>query len=401
MEQSRYSTPIKLSLIGAILILINGAIIIQNNSNPIIISTYQASSTKDIQDPRMFWGRIISGAPGLVERGMAYFWLIFPIGILLLDLWLIRKPRKHAFAGPIIALFAILSLPIGGGFVLGTILAFLGGVAGYEWPKPFKETFFGRMIRVAFLSTKSYNELAEQTNIAHIGVLSLIFVGLIGGIGSSLYAYNVNLINPVYDAKMLKYIYSAEADGILLGGILKWAPVVYLSAFSLIGFTVLKWIVLSVIVYVVITRINAKEYSFSKLAGVLAFAYIPECILIFTPFVMTNEPMLSQGVRYSFLPYAVIPISWPLLLYYLSRIWVFIIVVRILESLLEFFRSKAFGIALFTGVLYFIVNNLILMPLLQVPGIRLEFPQQSLLSVQVIMTFLVLLAIPLGAFKKE
>lgn len=95
-----------------------------------------------------FWVRLSLGVPGFAESSWLVMWLIIASVNLLCGLMLLIQTKKQVSLNYIVVICSILSLPIGGGFVIGFALGIIGGLAGVEWPKPLKETFIGKCLRV-------------------------------------------------------------------------------------------------------------------------------------------------------------------------------------------------------------------------------------------------------------
>ncbi len=100
-----------LSLIAAIFIILNGALIAALGA--ILFAFFPGLG-------------ILIAAVGLV------FGIVVLVGAIML--W--TNPSKHVGAGVIVLLFSIFSLVIGGGFILGFILGLIGGILGIVWKPP-------------------------------------------------------------------------------------------------------------------------------------------------------------------------------------------------------------------------------------------------------------------------
>ncbi len=169
MSERKFTLTFVLILIGTVLTLVNG-LWVANNGKPITFSSFNATSVEQVTMSKAFWGRIAFGIPRLVEGSAVYLWLIIIGVMLLLMLRIYMKPRKQRTYGIIIALLSLLSLPIGGGFYVGAILCFIGGISGTEWPKPFSETFFGRFIKAALLNSEVYAYFRDNAGATKTGM---------------------------------------------------------------------------------------------------------------------------------------------------------------------------------------------------------------------------------------
>ena len=73
-------------------------------------------------------GSLFAVIPGMAGLGLAIaaVGLIFGI-IVLIGTWMMMKPGKETAGGIIVLIFSILSIIIGGGFLIGMILGIVGG----------------------------------------------------------------------------------------------------------------------------------------------------------------------------------------------------------------------------------------------------------------------------------
>ena len=401
MKGRKISLYTGLLTIGAILMIINNIMIILNGNKPLIVSAFNVSSIADISNPKVLWWRIAFGTPGFVKGIAGFIWLIIPM-IILLCIWLsYYKPRRYKALGLIIVTFSLLSLLTGGGFIIGAIFAFLGGSMIFEQKKSFEESFFGRIIKAALGDSNTILKFLNNKKLLNIAFSYLLFTAIVGGIGSCVYAHNVSLINATYIEEENIFAMGPAAEDILLKGTLYFSPVIGLSVLSLIVFIVIKWVLLSTIVYIVGVKYAQKQLSFDKIAGAMSLVYIPDCIQILQIFLLPNEPLLSKGLLISFLPFVSFPISWPLIFFFIAEIWSFIILVRILEVTLEIFRGKAFGMSLFISAVYFVAVYLFLTPMLNVPGVQIGFPKESLIGVEMLLSIMIIIGVIFGAFERE
>lgn len=377
MTERKYSVPLLLSLIGSILVIINGAWVFADRA-PIVFSSFEASSVEDIMDTDIFWGRIAYGIPGLVEGYSSLFWLAFSVATLLCCASIYRNPRKHHSNGLLIMIFSLLSLPIGGGFYIGAILGFIGGAVGLEWPKSFSETFFGKMARAATFNSKFYTLIRNRKGILGLAAFTVTFVSALSGIGNGLYAYNADLIRGN----------STSTPEILLQGHVMWQETPVITAISLIGMGVVKWLLLSIAVYWIGVRLTGISISYEEVAAIIAFAYVPEIMQVFMPFMFSNEPTLSY--------------IWPVGLYVISRLWVFSILVVATIRAFDFSRAKALGAAIFAGTLYWIIYHMFIVPGLNVPGIEIGFEMPESSGIILLwVTVTTVIAMFSGVFKKK
>jgi len=373
------SLAFKLSLVGSILIFLNGVWIAVNGA-PIIVATDPTLTTLDaVEKSRVFWGRISFGIKGMVEGLGASFWLIFTIALLWCTIQTYRKPRRHRSLGILIIVFSILSLPIGGGFIAGLILAFVGGMLAMEWPKPFGETFIGKMARIAKLDSKAIGELYNDPRGLRSGIWVLVFVSFVMGLGSAIYVFNVNII---------KTKPTAAYDMLILGK-LNIDLITILYSVSFIGIVFLRWLILSSVLYGVLVKLKGHTGDFSKLSHVTAFAFVPLCLHWFLPFLFSNEPYRS--------------FHWPFVITLFSILWIAVAVMAIVKSTFDTGTREALGVTIFAGVLFWFIDNLLIMtnPFITVPGVSFKFDPGSSSAVILFFSLAVLLATVFGAFGTE
>ena len=376
MSETKYTPTFILGIIGSILILLNGALIVVNNS-PVILSSFSVASVDEVMKAKVFWGRIVFGVPTLVENYLALFWLIFAVATLICAFLIYRRPKGYQTYSFGITLFSLMCIPIGGGFYLGTILGFIGGVSGMEGRKPFKETFLGRIISGVTLDSKMYTVIRDNPTILRTAALVVIFVGILRGIGSGLYAYNVDIIKRG----------GAPASQILLNGQVMWHSTAVITAASLIGFTVLEWLILSLVIYWIGVKLTGITLEYDKIVRVLAFAFVPLSLQVFAPLVFSNEPTLS--------------FHWPVGLYLISRLWVFIALVAATAQTFDFTRRRALGVVILGGMMYWIIDNMILIPTLRVPGILITVSAESAPFILLSFSAATIIATLFGVFTKK
>lgn len=381
LPEERHGLTFVAAVIASILAVLNGVLILMING-PIVLSSFPVGSVEEVTEADVFWGRIVFGVPGLVEDYLAIFWLIFAVVMLLCALLIYRRPKSYRMWSFLITISSLLCIPIGGGFYLGTILGFVGGITGLEGRESFKKTFLGRLLGGIAFNSEVYSEALDDPSILKTAAMVIIFVGALRGLGNGLYVHNLNLIKE--DA--------AFASRILLDGQVIWnSKHVYtpiLTSLSLIGISVIEWLTLSLVFYWVGTRLMGMPSDYDKTARVLAYAYAPVGLQLLAPLMFSNEPMLS--------------FTWPLWLYILSRTWIFVGLVAATTRLFDIPKWKAIGMVSLGGMIYWIIDNLLIIPTLKVPGIVVELsippgPNFVLLSISAA----TILATLLGVFSKK
>lgn len=381
-------------IVSIILIIINGILIVLQNQ-PLILASYRANNLSDIwvtpYSKHPPWARIIYGIPGLVEDGLAYGWLSIAILYFIIVLYTFIKPRKIKSFSPWIIILSILTVPIGGGFYIGLILSIILGLYGLEYPKKFGDTFVGKMLNTLRLN-KSFFEKAEVNPDLQRAALTLCFVALLSGLGSCLYSYNVYKIYQVGDPLKRPEIPS----NILLRGGLYSEPIVYFSALSNIFIMFMKWLILALCVYIFAFKMLSKESQLTVIFNMTAYVYVPELIMIFLPAIFTNEPNLSQ--TWSLI---IIPISWPLMLFYISRIWSLIILTYGLSKTQDITFGRALGRTFFAVAPYLALVYLWIYPTFKSPGFNITFTEESLPMVTLLLSVMYVLSLFLGALRKD
>ncbi|MBS7636085.1 hypothetical protein KEJ37_01865 [Candidatus Bathyarchaeota archaeon] len=377
MDEAKPRSGLILSLIGSILTIFNGAYV-AITKRPIIILTSEVKSLDEIMNSKNFWGRISFGAPGLIGGFWAWFWMIFPILMTILTVIIYSKPRRYRTFGIILSICAALSLPIGGGFYIGSILGFIGGLTYYESPKPFSETFFGKIFKAARVESKFFARICEEPRELNTAALTVIFIGFLSGIGNGLYAYNADLIRKG----------GTIAFQILYDGHIFWNEIVLFSAISIVGMMMIKWLILSICIYWVGVKLVGLTSTYDKPLRGVAFALVPEVIMFFMPLIFANEPALT--------------FNWPMTLYVISRAWVFICLLIAIRQMFEFSLTRAFGVALLGGAMYWIIYHMFIVPTLNVPGFRinLSMPDSSI-ALLTIIGFISLIATATGVFSRK
>lgn len=365
-----------LLFIGAILILING-LLIASIGEPIVLYSYPVSSVEELTAPTAgFWGRIVFGMRGYIEGPLVILWLFFAVLNLLSAVLLHLKPERKTIYAFLVLVCSMLSIPIGGGFIIGCVLGIVMGLANIESTKPFKETFVGKMFRAFKLDSDFYRTIGKNSEALKTAVFTLIFANLLAGFGNGLYLHNIESIkNPPSPDTPFK---------ILLLGQIYWSPSVVYTAIFLGSLSVIKWFIFSAIIYL-FTKLIGKSYDFDGVARVLAYCYVPVCLQVFTPLIFLREPLLY--------------FEWPFTVFLITNLWMVIALIIALKAILDVPFSKALGITIVSGTTYWIVNYLFLMPSLNVPGIYLII--QPIEVLWALIAASVIFSIMLGTFTKK
>ena len=455
-----------LTLIGAILMMANGLWVFFNNG-PIIISTYGATTLSEAwpsapSPSSKFWGRIVLGFPGLVEGGIAAFWIAFAFFLLLLSIVTYVKPRRQKGTAPLLFICSILTIPIGAGFIIGLALAIIGALLAFEWPTPYEETVIGTILNTFGIRSKSLKTAIEkQTLDVKKAILIIMLIFIMSSVGNTLYSFNVGKIYPqsattlVSDAKpgdlqifvantsgfqngdyifigirdkvesrqvgyvgdnyisvtvALKYGHAkdekvtssstsfdptAAYDILLHGKLYVDYSILTINVLSYIIVGIIKWLTIAVIAYILCIKLPDRQISFTQVAVATSLIFVPEILNAFMPILFCNEPMLSIGTAI-----ALIPFSWPMLVFYVTHVWSFLILASMLGNITESDKWKALGSALASCALYFLIVYWLIAPLVNISGFRITFTQESYMPLLSITSLSFIISWLLGAFKK-
>ena len=375
-----------LVVVGAILIIANG-LWIGFNRYPIIAATSPASSIDTLYDmasvnitsinasslrPTDFWARISLGIPDYSENIWLVVWLICAAVNLMCGLSLIIDPKGNGNLCPIVVLCSFLSLPVGGGFIIGFVLSLVGGIAGMEWPKPIKDTFAGRFVRALKLDSSLYRKIRDEPHYLSQAVWMLIIVNLISGINYGIYNLTFLKGNTSIDAlKSILFMGRVTMDISIFS-----YPLIYM------GLAVAKWIILSLLIYVVGTKLLDSKCEFAGLAANVAFAYAPIALQALLSMMHSNQPQ-----------------QLALYLFAITNVWMILGLVVAVRRSLEVATAKAIGIVMFCGGAYWIIDYLAIVPMLEVPGIWFVVKPSSI--VLLLFSIGTLLALSMGVFSKR
>ena len=375
-----------LVVIGAIFIISNG-LWIGINHYPVIAATSPASSINTIYNmtsvnvtsinvsslrPGGFWARISLGIPDYAENSWLAIWLIVAAINLMCGLSLIIDPRGHGNLSPVIILCSFMSLPIGGGFVIGFALSLIGGLAGMEWPRPIQDTFAGRFTRALRLDHSLYRKIREEPHYLSQAVWLLILVNVISGVSYGI--YNLTFLAGTTSINQLLSV-------LFMG---KITTDLSIFAYPLIyaGLAVGKWVILSMLIYVVGTKLLDSKCEFAGLAANVAFAYAPIALQAILPMMFSNQP--QQLALYLFL---------------ITNVWMILGLIVAVERSLEVTTPKAIGLVMFCGGAYWIIDYLAIVPMLEVPGIWFTVKPPTV--VLLLFSIGTLLALSMGVFSKR
>jgi hypothetical protein len=285
------------------------------------------------------------------------------------------RPKAQRYWGYFVLISSLFSIPIGGGFAIGLVLSILGSTTAIQSPKSFGETFLGKLLRAARLDSTLYDLVGKDPQHLKSGVSVIIFISLLSGLGIGLYTYNALFIESPPSPDILSRILlqgETFVDITVLG-----TPAIY------IGIAIMRWVILSLILYLVGVRIAGADAQLGKVAGTVAFAYAPIGFQVFMPLFIPSESFL---------------IGWPMILIFLTDLWMVIALIFGIKRSLDMPMAKTVGVVLLSGAIYSLFNYLFLIPTLKIPGI--QFTIQPVELILLLFSASTLLATLLGAFTK-
>jgi hypothetical protein len=359
-------------LTGAILILANTAWIALNGG-PIIIASGPEASVESLDAG---WGRIAFGLPNLTSGQAVFPWLLLAVVNLMLVLMLSVKPKRSYHIGLSVLVISLLSVAAGGGFIIGMILTLIGSLGAIE-EKPLGETFLGKILRAARLDSTLFEKLRTGTEGVRSAALTIVFLNFLTGLGNGIYVSTAQRILDTTSSKV--------AENILIrGDVMLGMPTLAITA-SYIGVSIIKWLVLSAIMYFLSTRIATSDVTFETMAYTVSLAYAPIAVQIFMPLVFYTQPVLTG--------------TWPFAFFFATNIWMGIILALAVRKVADFGMSKAFGITMLGGSIYYALNYALIEPTFPTQGIRFVF--QPITILEAILCAGVIIGLLTGSFAEH
>jgi len=377
MNRIQIPFPVLLIMVGTFLILLNSLIIAYMGS-PIILQSSPASTIQQLQNAPL-WFRIVFGIPSYVKGMSIIFWIVIAGISFALSFYIYRKPMKTLLPGIIIIIFSFASLLAGGGFVIGFILSIIGTEIVLQRKTPVSETFFVKLLRACRLDSDFFKQLGQSKENLKETITALILITFASGFGGNLYAINAD--------KVLHADVDTATKILLQGDIYLSLSAFYVPIIN-IGLAIVKWFLLSSIIYVVGSKLLRGSAEFDSIAKVVAFAYAPVILQFFIPFVMFNQPQIS---------------AWPIIVAILTNLWMGIALIAGVKVLYEIETRKALGLALISGSSYWILTYKFLLPIIfessGIPGIIIEINPTEFIFL--LLSVLTILAILLGTFSER
>jgi hypothetical protein len=212
----------------------------------------------------------------------------------------------------------------------------------------------------------------EETHLLSQALWVFIFLNIITGVSYG-----------IYNLTYLKANSSVgELSKVLLLGRITTDFSIFAYPLITIGLAVAKWIILSLLIYVVGTKLMDAKCDFAGLAASVAFAYAPIALQALLPMMYSNQP--QQLALYIFA---------------VTNIWMILGLVIAVTRILEVSTAKAIGVVMFCGGAYWIINYLVITPMLEVPGIWFTLKPPSL--VLLLFSIGTITALLMGVFSKH
>jgi hypothetical protein len=216
----------------------------------------------------------------------------------------------------------------------------------------------------------------DEDNLKH-GAYSLVFASILAAVGIGLYTRSAQA---VLNSTSL---YTPFAT-IILGDVPLSLSIMSTATIN-VGLAILKWITLSLIIYLIGASLIGRKHSFSSIAAVTGFAYIPVSLQVFVPFIFTSVPYLS--------------FIWPFLITVVTNAWMILILVAGVRRTLEISLNRAVGILAVSGAIYILLLETFFSTL-TIPDM-IQFTIQPQIILLVIVSVMALGSIILGTFNKR
>jgi hypothetical protein len=357
-------------IVGAILILAN-AIWITLQDKAVIIASSPAASADELTGD---WWRIAFGMPSIIgSEKTVYIWLLLSaLNFILVLMFNFRRESQGLIAQAVLIL-SLASLVVGGGFIIGMILTIIASASVIE-NKPLGETFLVRILRAARMDSTLYEKMSSTIEGLKNAALIVVFLNVLSGFGNSLYIISAN--------RILDPTLTDAATEILVKGNVIFDVAILGAIGTYIGIAVAKWLVFSAIIYFCLTRLAGGTTRFETITQVVAFAYAPIALQLFMPLVFFNQPMLTG--------------AWPLALFFITNIWLGIVLIFSVRKVADINLSKAFGITILGSTIYYAIDYALIEPSFPTLGVRFVF--QPVIVIEAILSAGVLVGLAFGAF---
>src|SRR4030042_1402707 len=141
---------------------------------------------------------------------------------------------------------------------------FMAGLVGVEWPKPLKETFAGKCLRALKLDSSLFKAVSNESKSLSQAAWLLIAVNVLSGLGFGIYNLTLTKTNNSFDAVF----------NVLLLGQVTFDISIFTYPLIYAGIAIMKWLILSLLIYVVGAKLLGIKREFNEVAPAVAFAYV-------------------------------------------------------------------------------------------------------------------------------
>jgi hypothetical protein len=354
--ERRNKTAALLSIAGGILILLN-ILLIAMNAGPIIISTSSETVDNLLQAGTPLWVRIAFGMRDYTGAVQLFIGAIITAMMLYFALSMFLKPTNTKPLSLLIMLFSAVALLYGGGFIIGSILAFIGAALTYETPKPFNETLIGKMLSSMRARSQVFEHFTKDGSVKDAAMI-VLFANILSGIGNGIFTFNAVRIMGAANLDLPFEVLMTGRVGLDLS--IVQTPII------LMGLGIFKWALLSLILFFVGVNLFGEKASLASVAACTGFAYAPVALQVFTPFVFTNEPYLTQ---------------WPLAVFLVTNLWLMLILILGLKQVMNISFIRSAATVTSCGAIYTLISYMFLTQV-SVPYItqfQIQPPQTMLL----------------------
>jgi hypothetical protein len=348
-----------LPIAGALLILLN-IFLTALTGNCLMISNGAANSVEDLtNESAPLWGRIAFGQADCAYGILPAIGIVLAALIIYSSLILYTKPRFEKILSITIMIFSAVALLYGGGFIIGSVLAFIGGAFVYHTPLEPSKSLVGRLLSSLMGSSKAFKQLAEEAHVKDAAT-AVLFVNLLSGIGSGLYGFNANgLINTLS---------TNNAFEILLKGRIGIDVAILQVPITLMGLGVIKWMMLSLLIFLIGVKFFRGKTSLASIATVTGFAYAPISLQFFTPFIFTSTPYLMM---------------WPMAVFAITHLWMVIVLTLGMKETLRIPFTESLALITLCGATYLLIHYVVFTPMniAYVPKFQIQPPEIMLMII--------------------
>jgi hypothetical protein len=332
--ERRKNTFAAFSLAGGILILFN-ILLIAMNGGPLVLSSSSNSIDGLLPNSAPMWFRIAFGIRDYTSSTALVIGAILATVIVYFALSLYLNPRNAGPLSFLIMLLSAVALLYGGGFIIGSILAFTGAALMYEAPRKFSQTLMGKMLSSMTARSQVFQHFTQDSSVKD-ATMVILFANLLSGIGNGIFTFNVTRIIGAANAIIpFEVLFTGRVS---LDQSIAQTPII------LMGIGVFKWALLSLILFFVGANLFGQKASLASVAACTGFAYAPIALQLFTPFVFTSSPYLTQ---------------WAVGVYLLTNLWMMLILIAGMKQIMNVSLMKSAATVASCGALYTLINYLI------------------------------------------